>query len=152
MSLLGGCDEDQENPPSPDNNQPSITKPALKILLKSRCSYEELNDEYTLQVIHVTTERMNATSNAVPNVVFFFSPYQDAEGKFMLSGIQAPASIVLPEYVDMKIADIPLYIDSADSAMVRIFEEEFCYTATLTAEGAHNKDDAVYMDLQQIGK
>ena len=101
MFLMVSCNfiYTEEIPISEGDTLTSFSRAEMKNLLEKNYTFDELNQELNLQIIDESAKSLTATSDDVPNISFGFS---SDDGTFILRGICAPASIMLPEYENMR--------------------------------------------------
>ena len=96
----------------------SLTKDEMKKLLEQKPTFAEMKDKYNLRIIDEQFKYSTlAVSNKISEFEFYFNNDYDLSNTdretFILTGINAPASIMLPEYVNMQVDQIPIaLIDS----------------------------------------
>ena len=123
---------------------PASTRKNLRDSLAARASFEDIKDEYDLQVTEQTLNFLAATSGKIPGVTFAFGNF--GIPTFRLNNVSAAASLMLTEYVGMRFEDIPILIDYNTQYDIQLHDDLGSYQITDPADPyILGPDDLVFM-------
>lgn len=123
-----------------------VDRAAMGALLADEdTTFNQIKDAYDFKVTNKTQNNLIATSEKIPSVTFQFFSFSNDVDTFYLVGVSAPASMMLPEYVGMKIDDIPIHLDTGRRD-VQFSDKYGGYQGTVFSKpGYLSADDIVYM-------
>jgi hypothetical protein len=88
-----------------------LTRAAIRELILEYATFEEVGERYELEINDDTlVGSLDARSPAMPEVYWNFLSGDDEPDVFRLDGVWGPASFVLPEYVGMRLDEIPIVL------------------------------------------
>ena len=124
--------EYKETTHSTENGTASIelTKDEIRVMFEENATFESLKEKYNLRIEDESDYGDFGYLYTIcdnPEVRFYFS--RDGENPFIISYIGAPAAMLLPEYVNMPIEQIPivLRIEGFRDDMIFMGDENFSY-------------------------
>lgn len=96
-----------------------------KELLAEKPSFDELNEQYGLEITGGSSLFLYSKIESMPDVEFHF--YKDETGQFRLTQIAAPASVLLPEYIRVAPDEIPLPLTHNNNVSFRLTDGQYTY-------------------------
>ena len=109
-----------------------------------------MNQIFNFQIEKQDKNFITAVSAKAPGILFGFEYfYYNPYSGFEISDISAPASIILPEYVNMPIEQIPIYFPDEEYSIPICMEDQFgryqIFRDFLSFSDVLSANDEVYM-------
>jgi len=139
-------------PAHPTSTTGVLLRARMQQLLVDQPSFNDLAYQFGLQPEDTggLNNVMYASSDTVVGLEFDFGNTFDLSltdpKTFPLLGVSAPASLLLPEYVGMRFADIPIFLE-VRGPNVQMQDDYGAYQITVADPEVLGADDSVYMQF-----
>jgi hypothetical protein len=122
-------------PTKKNNSSVELTRDDVKVMFENNATFDELKEKYNLEIEDESEfGELVTVCDDNPDIRFYF--WREEKNSYIIAYIEAPASMLLPEYVNVNVDKIPIVLEKGGKRGEVIFmgDKDFSYSVTVPPE------------------